>query len=373
MVAGWNDTAAPVPAVTVPELFAAQAARAPDAVAVVCGDAWCQLRGAGGAGGAAGAVAGGAGAGPESVVGLCLERGAELVTAMLGVWLAGAAYLPLDPGYPAERLAFMLADSGRGAGGDRRRRLAGLAGRAGARWWWLDDPAVAAAVAAVPGGGRRRGWRAGQLAYVIYTSGSTGMPKGVAVAHGGRGEPGGGAAGRCWGRGRGRGCCSSRRSVSMRRCWMWRWRWRRAGRWWWRRRRSGRIRGCWRGWSRRAGVTVGQRGAVAAGGAGSGGGAGAGRGCWRGRSCCRRRLAAAWAAGRRLVNTYGPTETTVMATAGPAGGRAAAGRRRSGAPVANTRVYRAGRVAGPGAGGGGGGAVPGGGAAGAGVCWAGRG
>ena len=140
MLAGWNDTAAAVPPATVPELFAAQAARAPDAVAVACGDGWCQLRGAGRArAGRLAPVLAGLGAGPESVVAVALDRvGAEMVVAVLGVWQAGAAYLPVDPGYPPGGSAFMLADARRGgagrpaagrAGGCRRGR--GAAGGAG--------------------------------------------------------------------------------------------------------------------------------------------------------------------------------------------------------------------------------------------------
>jgi amino acid adenylation domain-containing protein len=128
-----------------------------------------------------------AGAGPESVVGVCLERGPELVVAVLGVWLAGAAYVPLDPGYPVGRLSFMVADSGAGWLVSRREVAGelpdGLA--SGVRGVWLDDAGVQAELAAaqqVPPPVVATG---SQLAYVIYTSGSTGAPNGVGVAHAG--------------------------------------------------------------------------------------------------------------------------------------------------------------------------------------------
>ncbi|MGH9488588.1 MAG: amino acid adenylation domain-containing protein, partial [Terriglobales bacterium] len=129
----------------------------------------------------------GLGVGRESVVGLCLPRGTAMVTAVVAVWKAGAAYLPVDPDLPADRVAFMLADAGAvcvltvaAAAGV----LPGGDDRAGAVRLVLDDPRVAAAVAAMPSG-PGAAVLGGQLAYVIYTSGSTGTPKGVAVTHGG--------------------------------------------------------------------------------------------------------------------------------------------------------------------------------------------
>ncbi len=117
----------------------------------------------------------GHGVGPEQVVGLFAERSAALVVGILGMLRRGGAYLPLDPGYPRERLAYLLEDSG-------------------ARLVVVDEVLRGC----LPGEGRdrdlaaRRRWRAGgfsvplrsdpdHLAYVIYTSGSTGPPKGVAV------------------------------------------------------------------------------------------------------------------------------------------------------------------------------------------------
>jgi amino acid adenylation domain-containing protein len=179
----WNDTVAPVAAGSVLELFDAQVARGPEAIALVCGGVDVSY----------GELAEQAnrlahcltvrGIGPESLVGLALPRGLEMVTAILAVWKTGAGYLPVDLDSPTERISFALADS----------QVAILVGTRAALDELacdevpilpLDAPAVVEAldasatsspgVVAVPDG----------LAYVIYTSGSTGRPKGVAVTHG---------------------------------------------------------------------------------------------------------------------------------------------------------------------------------------------
>ncbi|HEV7587815.1 MAG TPA: amino acid adenylation domain-containing protein, partial [Longimicrobium sp.] len=123
------------------------------------------------------------GVGPEARVGLCLERGAELIVAMLAVLKAGGAYLPLDPTAPAERRAFMLADSGASVLVTRDALRGADAEPAGLRVLSLD--AAADAVAAEPAENPVDRATPRSLAYVVYTSGSTGTPKGVAVEHGG--------------------------------------------------------------------------------------------------------------------------------------------------------------------------------------------
>ncbi|MGC5568975.1 AMP-binding protein, partial [Streptomyces sp. FR-108] len=121
------------------ELIAARALVGPDAVAVVSdGEALTY----GGLMARAGRLArrlGELGVGAESVVGLCLPRGIDMVVAMLGAWQAGAAYLPLDPEYPAERLEFMLADSGVKVLVGRQGTVGGLSVESVV---WLDEPAV---------------------------------------------------------------------------------------------------------------------------------------------------------------------------------------------------------------------------------------
>jgi amino acid adenylation domain-containing protein len=119
------------------------------------------------------------GAGPETRVGLCVERGIGMLAALLGVWWAGGAYVPLDPGFPKARLATMARAAGLGMIlSDSAHRDLARSVAEGAAVICADDPATTAGspLAPVP-------LPPGALAYIIFTSGSTGQPKGVAVEH----------------------------------------------------------------------------------------------------------------------------------------------------------------------------------------------
>ncbi|MFF5258096.1 amino acid adenylation domain-containing protein [Actinomadura viridis] len=202
----WNDTARPVPEGSLPDLFEAQAARTPDAIALIsAGQEWTYAE----LDERASRVAHWLirrGAGPESTVGVVMERSADQIAVLLGVVKAGAAYVPVDPAYPAERIAFMLADARpvavvcTNATADALpdepgafRNEPGALSETGARpgdWERLvwDAPETRAALAGCPGrapvdGDRVAPLRPAHPAYVIYTSGSTGLPKGVVVSH----------------------------------------------------------------------------------------------------------------------------------------------------------------------------------------------
>ncbi|MET9301392.1 amino acid adenylation domain-containing protein, partial [Micromonospora aurantiaca] len=182
---GWNDTAAVVADVTVVDLFARQVAVAPDAVAVVAGGVEVSYRELDAAASRLARHLVGWGVGAESVVGLCLPRGVEMVTAIVAVWKAGGAYLPIDSELPAGRVGFMLADAGVSVVLARR---GGFSAAADVPVLWLDDAAGVPVVwvddALSPADDVAISVGKSGLAYVIYTSGSTGAPKGVAVEHG---------------------------------------------------------------------------------------------------------------------------------------------------------------------------------------------
>ena len=190
LVDGWNDTAAPMPAVTLAELFEVQVGQSPEAVAVDCEGVFVSYAVLNEQANRLARVLTARGAGPEQVVAVVMDRSTELVTALLAVLKTGAAYLPADPGYPSERIAFMLADA---------RPVLALATVGTAAViptavpvLTIGDQAIAAeppgagGAAADPGGsGRTVPLSSAHPAYVIYTSGSTGRPKGVAVPHAG--------------------------------------------------------------------------------------------------------------------------------------------------------------------------------------------
>ncbi|MET8222753.1 non-ribosomal peptide synthase/polyketide synthase [Streptomyces sp. NPDC005301] len=188
MLDDWNGTEHGRPEETLVDLFEAQAARTPDAVAVTCGEERLDYRALDEAAGRLAHRLAGQGAGPERFVALALPRSTDLVVAVLAVLKTGAAYLPIDPRLPAERVAHLLRDA------DpvtlvTTTEAAALAAGTGVPVLPLDDPAVTADLERRPSGGPDGGATPAHRplpespAYAIYTSGSTGMPKGVVVPH----------------------------------------------------------------------------------------------------------------------------------------------------------------------------------------------
>lgn len=177
----FNNTAVPYESnATVHSLFEAQVERTPNRPAVVCGGLELSYRELNGRANRLAHLLRERGIGPGSIVGLYLDRSVDLVVAVLAVHKAGGAYLPLDPAYPQERLAFMVEDSGTSLViSDRKlteltsgeRDVAVVLTTDASTWAHFGDGDLPPAATS------------SDLAYVIYTSGSTGKPKGVMVEH----------------------------------------------------------------------------------------------------------------------------------------------------------------------------------------------
>ncbi|HYH82550.1 MAG TPA: amino acid adenylation domain-containing protein [Longimicrobium sp.] len=182
VVEEWNATeSADVDAVFVHHRFEAQAARTPDAVALSFDGRALSYAALNADANRLAHHLRTLGVGPDVRVGICVERGMEMVVALLAVLKAGGAYLPLDPEYPEDRLRYMVADAGPAV-------LLTQAASA-ARFAGTSVPVVEVDADAATWAGRSAenpadaGLTPAHLAYVIYTSGSTGRPKGVMVSH----------------------------------------------------------------------------------------------------------------------------------------------------------------------------------------------
>jgi amino acid adenylation domain-containing protein len=180
MLSDWNATDAEYPRdKCIHHLFEEQVARTPDAIALVFNDhelSYAALNEL--ADGLAARLRARGAGGPDTLVALCAERSLEMVAGLLGILKAGAAYVPLDPAFPSERLAFMLEDSGATVLVTQRHLQALFPEKTTVVY--LEDNAVengsAHPVTGAP-------CRPESLAYLLYTSGSTGRPKGVMVSH----------------------------------------------------------------------------------------------------------------------------------------------------------------------------------------------
>ncbi|WP_248000897.1 non-ribosomal peptide synthetase, partial [Mycolicibacterium sp. CBMA 334] len=174
----WGNRAVlshlPQPA-SIPELFAAQVMRAPEAVALVCGDRWLTYLELDAAANRLAHLLVSHGVGPGERVALMFPRSAEAIVGILAVLKAGAAYLPIDPALPEARVEFMLTDSAPIAAVTTTELVDRFDGH-GLMIFDVADPAVATqpSTALVPPA-------PDDMAHIIYTSGTTGQPKGVAV------------------------------------------------------------------------------------------------------------------------------------------------------------------------------------------------
>ncbi|WP_330330981.1 amino acid adenylation domain-containing protein [Streptomyces sp. NBC_00536] len=182
----WNDTARGVPAATLPEIFEAQVARTPDALAVTDDRVRLSYRELNARANRLARLLADRGVGPERLAAVAVERSADTVVALLAVVKAGGTCLPVDPSYPAERIAQLLDDA-RPAALITTGALHARTGD-GVPVILLDSPDTTADLERRAdtdlGAAERGALLPAHPAYAIYTSGSTGRPKGVLIAHG---------------------------------------------------------------------------------------------------------------------------------------------------------------------------------------------
>jgi amino acid adenylation domain-containing protein len=174
-----NRSLAALQMATIHELFERQVQAQSEAIAVISGDKTVTYRDLNKRANQLAHYLRKLGVGPEVYIGICVERGIEMVLGILGILKAGAAYVPLDPNYPRERLAYLMRDADMPALLTQRNLLAALAG-CKAQVILLDGDGFSEEQDGNPGCTSSFD----NVAYVIYTSGSTGAPKGVEVTHG---------------------------------------------------------------------------------------------------------------------------------------------------------------------------------------------
>ena len=178
----WNDTQRPITRdICAHHLFEAQAAKTPSAVAVEFAGEQLTYGELNERANRLAHYLRGLGVGPESLVGICIERSIEMLTGLLAILKAGGAFVPLDPAYPPQRLSFMIEDARPPVVLTKQR-------------WLQKLPESETQIVCVDDGAQLPGRESAEnlhdtvtpenLAYVIYTSGSTGAPKGVAITHG---------------------------------------------------------------------------------------------------------------------------------------------------------------------------------------------